>query len=81
MLAIQATSKTVVYLHMEQDNGINKGGYYCEVYEGNDKNSRLLDQFTIPKSQIIGTDMRERDNRGRKYAMERIKNTFKRGIR
>ena len=76
MLAIQLTSRTVVYLHIEPDTHPNKGGYYCEVYEGNDKSSRMLDQFTIRREQIAGTD--NRDNKARKYAFDRVRETLSR---
>lgn len=71
MLRVDITSRRTVFFQMTPDTHPNKGGYYVEVFDGNDTSCRMLLNFTIRRESIAGTD--NRDNRARIYAVDRIK--------
>ena len=77
MLAIQATKNTKVFLHMEADTFPNKGGFYCQVYEGDDRSSKMIEEFTISRFQLTGTP-EERERKARLVSIDRIRTMFKR---
>lgn len=78
MIRIDISKTRCVYLRMTPDNGFNKKGYYAEFYEGNDVNSKLLDQKTILASQIgYGGDDDSREKRARVIAVDYAKRTLR----
>ena len=77
MLRVQVTSRRAKFVDVQPDNGINKGGYYCKVYE-DDFGLYECDSFTIDKRSFPPTIKGEdRRNRAIKLANERVKQMFK----
>lgn len=77
MLRVQLSPRRVKFVDVQPDNGINKGGYYCKVYE--DENGQFeCDSFTIDKRSFPPTITdAERRNRAIKLANERVKQMYK----
>ena len=77
MLKVQVTSRRAKFVDVQPDNGINKGGYYCKVYE-DDGGMYECDSFTIDKRSFPPTmAIAERRNRAIKLANERVKQMYK----
>jgi hypothetical protein len=77
MLKVQLSPRRVKFVDVQPDNGINKGGYYCRVYEDENGQSEC-DSFTIDK-RAFPPSMTDTDRRRRaiKLADERVKQMFK----
>lgn len=77
MLKVQLSPRRVKFVDVQPDNGINKGGYYCKVYEDENGQSEC-DSFTIDKRAFPPTMTdAERRNRAIKLANERVKQMYK----
>ena len=77
MLRLPLTTRRVVFVEIQPDNGINKGGFYCQVYE--DENGKYEhDGFTISKNEIPPsvTDTEERRKKAISIAYVKAKRLF-----
>lgn len=65
MLAVQLSPRRKVWVSVEEDTFPNRGGYFCEVFDDPNGESRV-DSFTIGKNE---TPMSVTDVERRKKAM------------
>jgi hypothetical protein len=57
------------------DNGVNKGGYYCQVYE-DEMLEHEIDNFVIHKEDLAGLSGTEKLHAAYKIAHKRVRETI-----
>ena len=79
MLKVQLTPRRVLYAELEPDNGTNKGGFYCRVFEDEECAQEKDYGITIRKEEIPQsiTDANERRKKAIKLADEKIRKLYK----
>lgn len=77
MLAVQLSPRRKVWVSVEEDTFPNKGGYFCEVFDDPNGESRV-DSFTIGRNEIPMsiTDANERRKKAMVIANQRVKYMF-----
>ena len=79
MLKVALTPKRTLYAEIEQDNGNNKKGFYCRVFE--DENCTIEKDYgiTIRQEEIpmTITDPNERRKKAIKLADEKIRKLYR----
>lgn len=76
LLGIKVSPKQTVYLKMEEDNGINRGGYYCQLFADKVESEDMrIDHFTIRRERLSG-DATSRANQARKICVDKAKEIF-----
>ena len=76
MLAVQLSPRRKVWVSVEEDTFPNRGGYFCEVFDDPNGESRV-DSFTIGKNEIpMSIDGNERKKKAMVIANQRVKYMF-----
>ena len=75
MLSVKINDRKKVYVSFCDDNGINKGGYFCQIYE--DENLQYeIDNFVIHAEELRGLTGTEKLHAAYKIANTRVKQTI-----
>lgn len=73
MLAVQLSPRRKVWVSVKEDTFPNKGGYFCEVFDDPNGESRV-DSFTVGKNEIpMSTDGNERRKKAMVIANQKVK--------
>ena len=77
MLAVQLSPRRKVWVSVSDDTFPNRGGFFCEVFNDPDGESRV-DSFTIGKNEIpmSVSDANERRKKAMVIANQRTKYLF-----
>lgn len=76
MLAVQVSSRRKVWVSVEEDTFPNRGGFFCEVFNDPNGESRV-DSFTISRNEIpMSIDGNERRKKAMVIANQRTKYLF-----
>ena len=68
-------SSKKVFVSFSDDNGINKGGYYCQVYE-DEMLKHEIDNFVIHKEELVGLSGTDKLHAAYKIAHKRVRETI-----
>jgi hypothetical protein len=68
-------SSKKVFVSFCEDNGINKGGYYCQVYD-DEMLKHEIDHFVIRKEDLVGLSGTEKLHAAYKIAHKRVRETI-----
>ena len=76
MLAVQLSPRRKVWVSVSEDTFPNRGGYFCEVFDDPNGESRV-DSFTIGKNEIpMSVNANERRKKAMVIANQKVKYMF-----